>query len=559
MNKTLITSALPYVNNVPHLGNIIGCVLSADVYARYMREIVGHDNVLYICGTDEYGTTTEVKAQQEGLSCKEICDKYYKLHKQIYEWFNISTDVFGRTTTDTQTEMAQEIFLKLYDDGLLEEKTVQQYYCNTCDKFIADRYIKGFCYHEQCKGKHIITKGDQCDNCGKLIDVIDLDDPFCITCKNEPILKHTDHLFLKLQEFEKELEEYFLDGDKCILSNNALAITKAFIKSGLKSRPITRDLKWGTPIPTNRPGLKKYEGKVMYVWFDAPIGYLSILKHNVDDWEKWLINSNWVQFMAKDNVPFHTVIFPSTLMGFNKNNTKKLPLVTNLSATEYLNYEGSKFSKSENKGIFGDDVMALSEKLGITSDYWRYYLIKIRPESDDSSFNMEDFVTQTKADLVKNFGNFVNRCICLAKKYFESDITFNINNFNDDNRNITIIILEYSKLMECIKLKDGMSKGFRMSEYGNQFLQKHKPWDIYKKYKKTGDKSLLEKIEDIIGFGLYIAHTSCNMLNPIIPEATSDILNYINYDDDYTFSLSTSKFKLPFKPLELDDIKTHLH
>jgi methionyl-tRNA synthetase len=322
----LITSALPYVNNVPHLGNIIGCVLSGDVYARFCR-LRGY-NTLYICGTDEYGTATETKAIEEKVSCKELCDKYNALHSQTYKWFQIDFDHFGRTTTPQQTEIAQDIYKKLNQNGHVFEDTVTQLYCEQHQSFLADRFVEGTCpycgYHD--------ARGDQCDKCGKLLNAIELINPHCKLDGATPVIKNSKHLFLNLTEQQPALESWFREAcKKGKWSANSETITSNWLKEGLKPRCITRDLKWGTAVP--REG---YENKVFYVWFDAPIGYPSITATYTKDWEKWWKNPEEVQlyqFMGKDNVPFHTVIFPSTLIGTKENWT----LLHHLSTTGKLN------------------------------------------------------------------------------------------------------------------------------------------------------------------------------------------------------------------------------
>lgn len=334
----LITSALPYVNNVPHLGNLIGCVLSADVFARFCRQR-GY-NTLYICGTDEYGTATETKALEEKVTPQELCDKYHQLHKAIYDWFDIDFDYFGRTTTEVHSKITQDIFNQLKENGLIDKNLVEQYKCLTCDTFLADRYIIGKCYHKPCTYQE--ARGDQCDGCGKLINALDLIDPYCKVCKSTPVIGKSYHYFLDLPIVENKLVDWVNEMANN-WTHNSVSITKGFISEGLKKRCITRDLKWGVSVPTDDPDLAD---KVFYVWFDAPIGYLSITANFVDDWEKWWKNPENVslfQFMGKDNVTFHTVIFPSTLIGTGE----KYTLVNNLSTTEYLNYEYKKFSKSK--------------------------------------------------------------------------------------------------------------------------------------------------------------------------------------------------------------------
>jgi len=482
-NKIFITSALPYVNNILHLGNIIGSVLSADVHARFMRK-KGHD-VLFLCGTDEYGTTTEIKALQEGLTCQQICDKYYNLQKDAIKWFNISCDIFGRTTTDTQTELAQEIFIKLWQNNALEEKEVVQLYCETCNMFIADRYVRGTCYHGSCKG---ITKGDQCDDCSGLIDIDKLQKKWCNACKNVPCMKLSKHLFLKLGKYADTLQHFIdsFNNNNKYMSPIAIAITKSWLTKGLESRCITRDLKWGTPVPKIL-GLEEYWNKVLYVWFDAPIGYLSILKHDrPHDWQTWCNTGNWYQFMAKDNVPFHTIVFPTTLIG------SEFPcnLVTHLSATEYLDFEGKKFSKTEGVGIFCDQVQELSQKLNIDEDYWRYYLIKIRPESNDSSFSWSEFSKVIKGELAQKIGNLVNRAVSLGKifddefgksKSDEPFLLFDFTCFQKTHSELLSVMANIVTKYEEFKYVETIKLINRIAEIGNEFINEHQIWNKIKK------------------------------------------------------------------------------
>ena len=545
MNKTIITSALPYVNNVPHLGNIIGCVLSADVYSRFRKMKDGDENILFVCGTDEYGTTTEVKAKQENITCQELCDKYNRLHKQIYDWFNIDFDVFGRTTTDTHTELAQSIVTELDKNDYLEEKIIKQHYCNTCKSFLADRFLIGYCYNETCKELNVKTKGDQCDTCGEIIDTIKLISPKCSICNNEPEIKESEHLFIKLDMLEDKLNKYV---DSVTLSNNAYGTSKAILKKGLHSRCITRDLKWGTKIPKTSERLKKYSDKVLYVWFDAPIGYLSIIKHGVKDYNKWLNPKvKWVEFMAKDNIQFHTILFPGILFGCDT----KYPQMTELNATEYLTFQNEKFSKSQNKGVFGDDVQNISKKLDMHEDYWRYYLLKIRPEDRDTSFSWEDFVSSINADLNNNFGNFTNRGIVMCKKYFKGSITFDIEN-NKESSFVKDIIDTYVNSMNNIKIRDSIKIVLRLSAYGNKYIQDNKPWEC---------KHDIEKQKEIISYSMYIIYVTSVLLLPFIPKTCYNIIKYITNDTfnilkdtKYSFTCNKEKYNIPFKQLDLTDV-----
>jgi methionyl-tRNA synthetase len=548
----LITSALPYVNNVPHLGNIYQ-PLSGDVYNRFMK-MTGH-KTLYLCGTDEYGTTTEVKAMEEKLSCQEICDKYYKLHKNIYEWFGVEFDIFGRTSTSTQTEVTHEIFLRLLQNGHIEKKSSLQHYCNECNMFLADRFIQGHCYHEKCLGQNKITNGDQCDYCNVLIESIKLENPWCSVCKKHgknSILdvKETIHLYLNLEPFENMLAEYFIGpAPSANLTPNAIGITSSWLDKGLESQCITRDLKWGTPVP-NVEGLEDVQGKVFYVWFDAPIGYMSILKHGRTDWKEWL-GGRFVQFMAKDNVRFHTIIYPATLLGSNL----IYPLVTDLISTEYLNYEEQKFSKSKNIGIFGDHIIEISSLLSITSDYWRYYLMKIRPETKDSSFQLADFVHITNTDLLSKIGNFINRVFSLSKKYFAGEFDGFFDNdviaFNDD------IFKRYCKSFKEFHFREATNLTCSIAEYGNEYLQLNEPWK----------KKDMVEIQNIIANATIICTNLLRALYPIMPNLSNELskrINIIRNIDDHSnapitptiahITINYDGYQLPIKKLNLAEV-----
>ena len=338
----LITSALPYVNNVPHLGNIIGCVLSADVYARYCR-LMGY-NTIYICGTDENGTATETKALQDRCTPRELCDKYHKVHAEIYKWFDIDFDNFGRTSTDIHSVITQEIFLDLQKNNCITKHLVDQFHCEKCDRCLADRFVVGTCYHSECK--YPDARGDQCDHCGKLINAFELINPTCTVCKGTPKVIKSNHYFLNLPGTESELSSWINKAsEEGFWSQNSKQITYSFLKDGLRERCITRDLKWGVKVPCEKD--EDMENKLFYVWFDAPIGYISITADLLgDEYKKWWLNPDNIelyQFMGKDNVTFHTIIFPSTLIGTKRQFTK----LKHISTTEYLNYEDKKFSKSQ--------------------------------------------------------------------------------------------------------------------------------------------------------------------------------------------------------------------
>jgi len=414
---------------------------------------------------------TETKALLEKVTSQEICDKYNKIHQEIYEWFDIDFDYFGRTTTDQQTKIAQEIFLDLHKRNLLSEDTLEQPYCESCERFLADRFIEGICPNPECK--YPDARGDQCDSCGKLLDAADLINPKCKICKSKPIIKPTKHIFLDLPAIKDDLEVWKnKSSTKGAWSSNSIQITNGWIKQGLKKRCITRDLKWGTPVPL--PG---YEKKCFYVWFDAPIGYISITANYTKDWEKWWKNPDNVelyQFMGKDNIPFHTVIFPSSLIGTGQPWT----LLHHVSTTEYLNYEIGKFSKSRGVGVFGDNAKETS----IPAEVWRYYLLINRPEQADTEFNWEDFATKNNNELLANLGNMLNRALKFIYSKFDQKVPHvEESQLNERDhellKNVWIKFQEYIALFEAVEIKNALKTAMEISRLCNGYLQAEKPWE----------------------------------------------------------------------------------
>ncbi|KAG7244818.1 hypothetical protein INR49_029837 [Caranx melampygus] len=506
----LLTSALPYVNNVPHLGNIIGCVLSADVFSRYGR--LRGWNLLYVCGTDEYGTATETKAMEEGLTPQQICDKYHVIHSSIYKWFQIDFDFFGRTTTEKQTEIAQNIFWRLHKHEFLVEDVVEQLRCENCQRFLADRFVEGICPH--CSYPE--ARGDQCDKCGRLINAVELKEPQCKACKQTPVIHSSKHLFLDLPKLESQLEQWLekstSTGD---WTANAKQITRSWQRDGLKPRCITRDLLWGTPVP--HPDFKE---KVFYVWFDAPIGYLSITANYTDKWEKWWKNPDQVElynFMAKDNVPFHSVVFPCSLLGAKDNYT----LVSHLIATEYLNYEDTKFSKSRGVGVFGD----MAKDTGIPSDVWRFYLLYVRPETQDSAFSWADMAMKNNSELLNNLGNFINRAGTFVTKFFEGCVPA-MELQQEDKKLLALVgweLQQYIQLMDKVKIRDALKHILNISRRGNQYIQVNEPW----KNIKGGDTER-QRAGTVTGISVNIACLLSVMLLPYMPTVSQTIRDQLN-------------------------------
>lgn len=509
----LITSALPYVNNVPHLGNIIGCVLSSDIFARYSR-LCGY-NTLLVSGTDEYGTATETKALAENMTPKQICDKYFEIHNGIYRWFGIGFDYFGRTTTPEQTEIVQEMFLDLHKQGYIETQAVEQLLCQKCDRFLADRFVEGTCPLPGCG--YPDARGDQCDGCGKLVNAIELIHPRCKVCNTAPVIRQSNQLFLDLPKIEPKLRTW-LETVESQWTHNARVITKSWLKEGLKSRCITRDLKWGIPVP-----LQGFEMKVFYVWFDAPIGYMSITSKYTKEWRQWWqpkadCKVELFQFMAKDNVPFHSVMFPSCLLGVNKGHT----IVSRIMATEYLNYEDGKFSKSRGIGVFGNDA----QETGIEADVWRFYLAAARPEGQDSSFSWNDLAARNNSELLNNLGNFVNRALVFCEKNFNStvgSVTLNA----DDLILLALINREikgYVNSMEKTnRYRDSIKHMLAVSRQGNLYMQTEQPWVLLK-----GTEEQKARAGSVISLCCNIACLLATLLFPFMPTTARKLYSQLN-------------------------------
>jgi methionyl-tRNA synthetase len=527
MSKILITAALPYSNNLPHLGTLIGCVLSADVFARYNR--LAKRECIYICGTDEYGTATEIKAMEEGVSPKELCDKYYKLHKEIYEWFDISFDIFGRTSDPIHTKLVQEIFLDLYKNGFIFEKEIKQPYDKKVGMFLADRFIVGTCPY--CGSTQ--ARADQCDSCGRLLDYNQLIDPKSKLSGEKIELRDSKHLFLDLKKLQKEIEKFVEDREKNGLwTKNTISIAKSWLKEGLEARAITRDLKWGVPVP-----LKGWENKVFYVWFDAPIGYISISATLTKDYMKWWGGDREVkhyEFIGKDNIPFHAIIFPGMLIGTKR----KWTMPYFISATEFLNFEGEKFSKSRQVGVFGDDA----KNSQIDSDIWRYYLLANRPEHSDSNFTWEDFYKRTNNELLANLGNLVNRTITFIYSKFDSTI-LDYKLEQDD-----LLFLEEQKIiayavgseLEKVNIKTALEKVMEYCSNANKYFQKNAPWEEIKNNKLKAQTTMFVLANIIYDLAI--------ISEPFLPKTSKRILDQLNIKEDIKWSdIGSIKLKVGHK------------
>lgn len=508
MSKTLITSALPYINGVPHLGHMIGCLLPSDVYARYMR-MMGND-VLYIVGTDEHGTTSEVGALKAGMDVQTYCDMNHKRHFETYKDFGLSFDYFGRTSSEQNKEMTYHIFEQLDKNGYIEERTIKQIYSIDDNMFLADRYITGTCPH--CGYEK--ARGDQCENCTQVLEPTDLiNAKSTISGSSNLEVRETKHLFLNLPKIEPLLKDWLITKEP-FWPEVAYSIAQKWLKEGLQARCITRDLKWGFPV--NKPG---YEDKVFYVWFDAPIGYIGITKQWADEdpdnrcWKDWWYNASnvrHVEFMGKDNVPYHSITFPATLLGTGENWTQ----VDYLKGVSYLTFEGGKFSKSENRGIFAED--AIKE---FPADYWRYWLMSNIPEASDTSFTFDSFASIINKDLNGVLGNFVSRVLKMTSSKLGNEVPAGGNLGALEEKLITTLqarINDYFKYMNELEFRKAFAELRQIWVEGNNYISEAEPWVVIKEDTEKASQILRTCINLIRIFAILSA--------PVMPTTSEKML-----------------------------------
>lgn len=533
--RTLVTAALPYVNNVPHLGNII-CTLRADIYSRYLK-LNGKDT-MFICGTDESGTRTEIEAQKRGLTPDKYCKKMHDDILTNFNWLGIEFDNFGRTSSETNKELTQEIFTDLDKKGLILEKELTLLYCKHDDRYLPDSYVEGICPHCGFEG----AKGDQCDNCSKFLEPAELKEPKCKLCGRTPEVRKDMHLFLDLPKLSPSLKKWIESKKdwKGVTRNMPLA----WIKEGLEPRCISRNLNWGTKIP--KVG---YEDKVFYVWFDAPVGYIAFTRdHLKKDWKTWWQSEDTriIHFLGKDNVPFHTIIWPSELMS-----NSKWTLPDYVASNEYLNYQGQQFSKSRNVGIFTSDL----GKVGIESSVWRFYLSVTLPEHKDYDFSWQDLMDKTNNELVANIGNFLFRTLSFSKKHFgevpECALSSDDIKFIDK---VEKLKEKYALKMETFELKEALKTVLEISNLSNQYFQKNEPWVLVKTDKV--------RCGTVLNVCLNLCSSIGRLLYPFVPVSSRALWKQLGYKDDVGKSRGTvltvgqklGKPSILFKKIEKDEV-----
>ncbi len=541
--KVLVLCALPYTNAVPHVGNLVGSHLPADIFARYCR-LKGFET-LFVGATDENGTPTEVAALELHKTPRELTDVLYRVHRDIYSWFEISYDNFSRTSNPMHHETTREFFLEIYKKGYVSEGVMRLPYCENDKIFLPDRYVEGTC--PVCG--YQFARGDQCERCSTLLDPVQLINPRCKIDGSIPVWRDSKHLFLELGKLQNRLERWISSRKTWRKQVTSLAI--GWLKEGLKKRSITRDLKWGVPVP-----LKGYESKVFYVWFDAPIGYISSTKEwaeakgKPNSWKRfWLDGEAKIyNFLGKDNIPFHTIFWPGMLFAHGGIN-----MPYDVVGLQFCNYEGDKISKSRNWGIFCENV----PQVGLDPDIWRYYLISIIPETRDTEFKWEDFKSKVNNELVANIGNFIHRTTTFAWNNFGGEVTMRRRSKEEKGlmRKVEALANETCRLLGEVRFRDAMSKILVVADLGNEFFQRKQPWKLVKEDR--------EECEQVIHTCLSLCETVGTLLQPFLPRSSDKILAALSSPNPRLSLIGKTRRRIkmrgrpeiPFRKLEDSDIE----
>jgi methionyl-tRNA synthetase len=503
--RTLITSALPYANGPVHIGHLAGVYVPADIYARFLR--LNGEEVAFIGGSDEHGVPITLKAKKEGVSPQDVVDKYHGMIKDSFEKFGISFDVYSRTSSKVHHETASEIFRTLYDKGAFIEQTSEQFYDEEANQFLADRYIAGTC--PRCNYEK--AYGDQCESCGSTLNATDLIDPKSVLSGNKPLMKQTKHWFLPLDQYEPWLREWILENHK-EWKPNVYGQCKSWIDGGLNPRAVTRDLDWGIPVP-----VEGAEGKVLYVWFDAPIGYISATKEWTPDWEKWWKDSDtkMVHFIGKDNIVFHCIIFPAVLKAEGS-----YILPENVPANEFLNLEGDKISTSRNWAVWLHEYLL---DFPGKEDVLKYTLTANAPETKDNDFTWKDFQTRNNSELVAIFGNFVNRALVLTEKYYDGVVPEKGELTEYDTQTLADIITlkaAVTRAIESYHFREALKNAMDMARLGNKYLADMEPWKVV--------KTDPERVKTIMHTALQITANLTIVFEPFLPFTTNRLRGFLN-------------------------------
>ena len=538
---------MPYANGPIHIGHLAGSYIPADIYSRYLK-LCDHD-VIFICGSDEHGAAIPIRAKKEGVSPQTIIDKYHSVIKKSFFDFGISFDNYSRTSSKIHHETASDFFRNLHKKGVFVERESEQLYDEIENQFLADRYVEGECP----KCGFVEAYGDQCESCGSSLNATDLINPKSKLSGNKPVLKKTKHWFLPLNNFEPFLKKWFLKDNKDNWKANVFGQVKSWINEGLKPRAITRDLDWGIPVP-----LDEAKNKVLYVWFDAPIGYISATKEwamsNNKDWEPYWKDSKTqlVHFLGKDNIVFHCIIFPSMLKA-----TDEYILPANVPANEFLNLEGKKISTSKNWAIWLHEYLKDFPNM---QDTLRYTLTSNAPENKDNDFTWKDFQAKNNNELVAIFGNFVNRVVVLTHKYYDG-VNPDINLSNDIDKETVQEIYKFPKkigdLIERYKFREAVNTVIDLARLGNKYLAEEEPWKLI----KTDQK---ERVKTIMNISIQLCAVLSIVCEPFLPSTSEKLKKILNFENFSWNSISIdnpvkinniNKGELIFRKIEDDEIE----
>jgi len=512
--RTLVTSALPYANGGVHIGHLAGVYVPADIYVRYLR--LKKQDVVFIGGSDEHGVPITIRAKKEGVTPQDVVDRYHNLIKKSFEDFGISFDVYSRTTSETHHHLASDFFKKLYDDGKLVEQETEQYYDEEAQQFLADRYITGECPHCHYLGAY----GDQCEHCGSDLSPLELINPKSTISGSKPVIKKTKNWYLPLNEYQDGLKKWILEGHQ-EWRPNVYGQCKSWLDLDLQPRAMTRDLNWGIPVP-----IEGAEGKVLYVWFDAPIGYISNTKELCDadpqrwgSWEKWWKDEDTrlVHFIGKDNIVFHCLIFPTMLKAHGD-----YILPDNVPANEFLNLEDNKISTSKNWAVWLHEYLV---DLPGKQDVLRYVLTANAPETKDNNFTWKDFQERNNSELVAIYGNFVNRALQLTKKYFDGVVPPCGNLLDEDKRALDEfkdVKAKVEALLDVFKFRDAQKEAMNLARIGNKYITECEPWKVW--------KTDPERVKTVLYISLQLVANLSIAFEPFLPFSSAKLRKMINMD-----------------------------